>query len=235
MIFERRAYTAEPGLVPEFDAANVERGFDFVAPMMQRLVGYFSTRTGPLDQIVHFYRYDDLGDWNTRLRGMYGVPELTPYFVRARKLLRRQESAFFDLLPVEELNPLWAGGRDWLPGKSDTLAPLGEGIVVEERSFQLRPGGVPGFVDACSAHGIAALAPLADRTIGAVVSATGPLHLVKLWWWFASEDERAARHAEVSTSAEWAAFVSALAPLNAEQSTLLLQPRPVPEMSPLFG
>ncbi len=235
MIFERRAYSAIPGKVPDFYAANVERGFDLVGPMMQRLVGYFATRTGPVDQVVHFYRYDDLDDWNTRLRGMYAVPEMTPYFTTARKLLLRQENAFFDPLPVEALNPLWAGGNDWLPGKGGTLAPLDRDIVIEERSFQLRPGGIPAFVEACNAHGAAALAPLADRMIGSFVAATGPLHLIRCWWWFSSEAERVDRQAPVFGSAGWAAFIDVIGPLVQEQTSLLLQPSPVPEMSPLFG
>lgn len=235
MIFERRAYTMEPGHVPAFDQAQIDRGFDLVKPYMDRLVGYFSTRTGTSDQIVHFYRYDSLDDWNTRLRGMYAVPELTPYFVNTRKIVRRQVNGFFDPLPVDALNPMWAGGSDWLPGSGTTLAPLTDEIVVEERSFQLRPGGVPAFVEACNAHGIAALAPLADRTIGAFVSATGPLHLVTLWWWFETEAERAENLAAVEALSEWGEFVAAIAPSLIEQSSLLLQPRPVPEMSPLFG
>ena len=46
MIFERRAYTIEPGHVPAFDQAQIDRGFDLVKSYMDRLVGYFSTRTG---------------------------------------------------------------------------------------------------------------------------------------------------------------------------------------------
>jgi hypothetical protein len=235
MIFERRAYTAEPGKVPDFYAANVERGFDLVDPMMQRLVGYFTTRTGPVDQVVHFYRYDDLDDWNSRLRGMYGVPELTPYFTKARKILYKQENAFFDLLPVEALNPMWAGENDWLPRDGGKLAPLDDDIVIEERSFQLRPGGIPAFVEACNAHGAAALAPLADRLIGSFVAATGPQHLIRFWWWFGSEEERVASLSPVFGSRSWSAFIDAIAPLVQEQTSLLLQPSPVPEMSPLFG
>ncbi len=235
MIFERRAYTAKSGRLSNFYAANVERGFDLVDPMMKRLVGYFTTRTGPVDQVVHFYRYDDLGDWNTRLRGMYGVPELKPYFTEARSLLCRQESAFLDLLPVEALNPLWGEENDWLPGKNGALAPLDGNLVIEERSFQLRPGGVPAFVEACNAHGAAALAPIADRTIGSFVAVTGQLHLIRVWWWFASEDERTARQAAVFGSVGWSAFIAAISPLVQEQTSVLMMPSPVPEMSPLFS
>lgn len=235
MIFERRAYTLEPGHVPAFDRAQLDRGFAPVKSYMDRLVGYFSTRSGPVDQVVHFYRYDSLDDWNTRLRGLYAVPELTPYFVNTRKIVRSQVNGFYEPLPVDALNPLWGGDADWLPESGTRIGPLTEDIVVEERSFQLRPGGVPAFVEACNAHGSAALAPLADRTIGAFVSAVGQLHHVMLWRWFADAAERDARLASVEAGDDWQAFLRAIAPMLTGQSTLLMQPRPVPEMSPLFG
>ena len=178
MIFERRAYTMNPGRVPAFDRAQVDRGFDLVRPFMERLVGYFSTRAGTADQIVH--RYDDLEDWNARLRGLYGVPELTPYFVNTRKMVRRQVNGFFEPLPFAALNPLWGEDRDWLPGIGKPLAPLDGAVVVEERSFRLRPGGVPAFVDALqvrhAAHGGSRHRRL--RVHGRLAASSGSLALV---------------------------------------------------------
>lgn len=235
MIFERRAYTMEPGHVPAFDQAQIDRGFDPVKSYMDRLVGYFSTRTGTADQVVHFYRYDSFDDWNTRLRGLYAVPELTPYFVNTRKIVRRQVNGFSELLPVDALNPMWGGGNDWLPETGNKLTALSGDAVVEERSFQLRPGGIPAFVEACNASGIAALSGMNDRAMGAFMSMTGPLHNVTLWWWFENVAEREARLADLAANADWQAFISAIAPLLSDQSSLLLTPRPVPEMSPLFA
>tara|TARA_R110000868_G_scaffold43803_1_gene146933 strand:- start:351 stop:1058 length:708 start_codon:yes stop_codon:yes gene_type:complete len=235
MIFERRAYTMEPGHVPAFDKAQTDRGFDLVKSYMDRLVGYFSTRSGPADQVVHLYRYDSFEDWNTRLRGLYAVPELTPYFVNTRKIVRRQVTGFLEPLPVDALNPLWGAGRDWLPESGAKLAALDGDTVVEERSFQLRPGGIPAFVEACKATGIAALPGMAARTIGAFVPMTGALHNVTLWWWFDSPAARDAWQADLAGNADWQAFIAAIAPLLTGQSSLLLTPRPVPEMSPLFS
>jgi hypothetical protein len=235
MIFERRAYTLDPGHVPAFDKAQVDRGFEIAKPYMDRLVGYFSTATGPVDQVVHVYRYDTLEDWNQRLRGMYKVPEMLPYFTSVRKFVRHQVNAFYDLLPVPELNPLWGEGRDWLPGGGATLARRTDGTLIEERAFQMRPGGVPAFVEACKAHGIKALRAMDGRTVGAFVTAIGVQHHVLLWWWFENAAEREARTAELAASPDWQAFVAATAPVVVGQDTLLLRPRPVPEMSPLFS
>ena len=235
MIFERRAYTMEPGHVEAFDQAQLDRGFDLVKPYMERLVGYFSTRTGPADQVVHLYRYDGLDDWNTRLRGLYSVPELSPYFVNTRKIVRHQVNGFYELLPLGFLNPLWGGGNDWLPEMGKTLAPLTSRVVIEERSFQLKPGGIPSFVDLCKTFGESALTCMEGRIIGAFMSMIGPLHNVALWWWFEDVSEREARHDVLRKSAEWQEFTAAISPVVIEQSSIIMVPRPVPEMSPLFA
>ena len=235
MIFERRAYTLEPGHVPAFDKAQIDRGFEVAKPYMDRLIGYFSTATGPVDQIVHLYRYDSLDDWNNRLRGMYNVPEMTPYFVNVRKFVRRQVNGFYEPLPVDALNPLWGGGHDWLPGNGAKLGPRGDETLVEERAFQLRPGGGPAFVEACAAHGEKALTRvMGDHMVGAVIAMIGPLHNVLMWWWFQSPVDREARVAELTANRDWNDFLTKVAPVMTDQSTLLLKPRPVPEMSPLF-
>jgi hypothetical protein len=225
----------EPGHVSAFDQAQIDRGFGLVKSYMDRLVGYFSTRTGTADQVVHFYRYDSFDDWNTRLRGLYAVPELSSYFVNTRKIVRHQVNGFAELLPVEALNPLWSGGNDWLPEYGTKLAKLDDHRVVEERAFQLRPGGIPAFVEACNTHGVRALEVMERRTIGAFMSMTGPLHNITLWWWFENSAERDERVAELTSGANWNAFISAITPLLVDQSSLLLTPRPVPEMSPLFS
>ena len=235
MIFERRAYTMEPGHVPAFDQAQIDRGFDLVKSYMDRLVGYFSTRTGATDQVVHFYRYDDFNDWSTRLRGLYAVPELTPYFVNTRKIVRRQVNGFSELLPVDALNPLWAGDNDWLPETGAKLSGLSSDRVIEERAFQLRPGGISAFVEACNSHGVKALSIMDGRSIGAFMSMTGPLHNITLWWWFEDAAEREARVDALTENADWQAFISAITPLLVDQSSLLMMPRPIAEMSPLFG
>ena len=234
MLFERRAYTMEPGHVAAFDQAQIDRGFGPVKSYMDRLVGYFSTHTGTVDQVIHLYRYDNFEDWNTRLRGLYAVPELTPYFVNTRKIVRRQVNGFFELLPVASLNPMWAGGHDWRPETGAKLTSLTSELVIEERSFQLRPGGIPVFIEACNAHGMKALEVMGGRTLGAFMSMTGPLHNIKLWWWFENLADRAARVDELTVNGDWHAFLLEITPLLVEQSSLLMMPRPIPEMSPLF-
>lgn len=188
---------------------------------MERLAGCFSTCAGPADQ----HRCDDLDDWNARLRDLYGVPELAPYFVNTRKMVRRQVNGFCELLPFAELNPLWGEDRDWLPCTGERLPPLDGAVVVEERSFQLRPGGVPAFVDACRLG----MPIMEDRAIGAFL--VGSLHQVVVWRRFRNEAERAERYA----AAGWRQFLESVVPVVSDRATPLMTPRPIPQLSPLFS
>jgi hypothetical protein len=67
------------------------------------------------------------------------------------------------------------------------------------------------------------------------MSMTGPLHNITLWWWFENTAEREARVATLDALADWQAFIAAITPLLVDQSSLLMTPRPIPEMSPLFA
>lgn len=65
MIYEIRTYTCQPGTVPE-----VEKRFEEALPDRQQispLVAFFHTEMGPLNQILHIWAYEDLGE-RTRLR-----------------------------------------------------------------------------------------------------------------------------------------------------------------------
>ena len=135
MIFERRRYTARAGMHDEFIRLQQARGFDgAIAAIMARLIGYFTTVSGASEQFVHLYRYDDFDDWVTRLHGLYGVAELEPYFRAVRPILIRQQTEFFLPAPIDELNPLWSAGEDWLPGAGGRKWDLREtpDLMVEE-------------------------------------------------------------------------------------------------------
>ena len=62
MIVDVRTYT----LVPRKLAKYVELFETHALPVMQRhgleLMGYYTSHVGPLDQVVHLWRYDSLAD-----------------------------------------------------------------------------------------------------------------------------------------------------------------------------
>jgi hypothetical protein len=100
MLIERRCYTLKAGGLGAFWRAQDDRGYESVRPILDRLIGYFSAVSGPVDQVVHLYRYDSFEDWQTRLHGLYAVSSLEPYFKTVRALMSTQENAFLKPAPL---------------------------------------------------------------------------------------------------------------------------------------
>ena len=81
----------------------------------RRLRRTTSAESGATDQIVSLYRYDDFADWETRLMGLYGKPELLPYFKAVRPLIVTQKSSFLRPSPLDGLTPYWGTDTNWRP------------------------------------------------------------------------------------------------------------------------
>ena len=112
MLIEKRVYTLRPGLTDAFMKAQVDRGWEPVHPILDKLIGYFSSAGGPRDEITHLYRFDSYDDWVKRLHGLYTVPGLAPYFAAVRPLMLAQVNEFIAPAPFAALTPLWGNGKD---------------------------------------------------------------------------------------------------------------------------
>ncbi len=238
MIFERRRYTARAGKLDEFIRLQHVRGFDgAVGAIMARLIGYFTTVSGTTGQVVHLYRYDDFADWTARLHGLYGVAELEPYFLAVRPILSRQETEFFAGAPIDELNPLWSGAEDWLPGAGGPKWSLRDSpdLIVEETTVALVPGGLARYWAAMAEHGLAATSALRHDTLATWHALTGRQHVVVSYTVFESMAERDARHAATRANDALATFDDAVGDAIVERRTAFLRPVRVAEMSPLFA
>ncbi len=237
MIFERRRYTPQPGKLADFMALQHARGFDGPsAGFLSRLIGYFITATGPADQVVHLYRYDDHADWIDKLHGLYGIAEMESYFTGARAALAEQETDFFQPAPIAALNPLWSEGNDWLPGSGNARWDLADqpDLVVEETEIALRPGGLALYWEAMKESGLEATAPLRAQTMATWFAMTGRLHRVLGYRVFASPADRDARHAEAAAAKAMAAFDAATRAAVVSRVSTLMRPAPIAQMSPLF-
>ena len=66
MIVEERIYTLQSRKVPDFLKCYEAEGMEVQLSILGRMVGYYSTEVGPLNQIVHMWAYDDLADRTQR-------------------------------------------------------------------------------------------------------------------------------------------------------------------------
>lgn len=67
MIIEQRTYTVHPGKVPEYLALYEKEGLSVQTRHLPKMLGYFYTEIGDLNQIIHMWGYETL-DHRTECR-----------------------------------------------------------------------------------------------------------------------------------------------------------------------
>jgi hypothetical protein len=236
MLFEQRKYTLTSESADRFWALQHERGFELVRPIMERLVGYFSTRIDSQDVIVHLWRFDSFEDWRQRLHGLYDVDALLPYFKKVRAILSAQENKFLTFAPLQALNPVWSPSSDWLPGQAPfKLGPLNSDVCVDMEVLQLHPGSLPRYWEAWRAINSDVLQIVQQRLIGCFHTLVGSLHEVTVLRWHPDQQAMENWQSRLDCSPDWAFFQGEIAPLVSHACHHLLRPGPHPQLSPLFG
>lgn len=235
MLIEHRAYTLRPGNLDRFYALQRERGFELVRPIMERLIGYFTVQGGPIDQVVHLYRFDSYDDWTRRLHGLYGVTALEPYFKNVRPLMLAQENKFLAPAPIVALTPLWGNGNDWLPGAKVWLdAAATPEMLIEETTLVMVPGSLPAYWSTYRELLAAAEPSATQHLVGAFFTLVGRQHQVVHYRAYPSLAACRAHRQTLADHASWRAFMSSVAAMTVSNDAKLLAPAPIAEMSPLF-
>lgn len=72
---EIREYQLVIGAVGEYLSAYRERGYAIQRKYLGEPVGWYTTEIGPLNQIVHLWRYESLKDRSTRRGQLFADPD----------------------------------------------------------------------------------------------------------------------------------------------------------------
>ncbi len=234
MIFERRSYTPRPGRLQDFIDAQYRTGFR-PSPISDHKVTYTTSLTGPVEQVVHFWAYPDLGVWQETYAGMYANPRVQEYLRRVRPGLAEQAYSFFAPSPVAELTPHFRDD-EWWTLADGPIARLQDspGMVIEMRTVSVHPGSLPAYWDATSEHSIAAPATLGGHLIGFFQSAAGVQYEALQLTWYADTNQLVEGVRARAADPTWQAFEQAISPLVGRQESQWLVPWPIPQMAPLF-
>jgi len=79
MIVEMRTYTTNPGKARDWLEYYEKNGLPVQKRVLGRLVGFFTTELGPLNQIVHLWAYESLADREQRRGALMKEPEWQAY------------------------------------------------------------------------------------------------------------------------------------------------------------
>lgn len=72
MIYDLRTYTLLPGKTKEYLAIYEREALPVQLEHLGRLIGYFTSEVGPLNQAIHIWAYEDAADRDARRGRMWG-------------------------------------------------------------------------------------------------------------------------------------------------------------------
>ena len=92
MIVEERIYTLHPGKVAEMVRLYGEEGLALQERYLDKFIGYFTTETGNLNQVVFMWGFESLDDRAARRERMAQDPAWQRYLAKVTPLLLSQEN-----------------------------------------------------------------------------------------------------------------------------------------------
>ncbi len=117
MLIELRTYTTHPGKLREYLALYQSEGLAIQQRILGRLVGYYSSEIGELNQAIHLWAYEDLKERSERRAALLADDGFKAYVQKMMPLLVRQESRI--LSPAAFFTPTWQA----VPGSSEITKP----------------------------------------------------------------------------------------------------------------
>ena len=105
MIVEQRIYTMHPGQIAHYVKAYAAEGLAIQKPILGRLVGYYTTEFGPLNQVIHMWAYDSFEERAARRKTLFENQAWLDYLAKVRPFIATQESKL--LMPAAFTTVRW--------------------------------------------------------------------------------------------------------------------------------
>ncbi|RWR27717.1 NIPSNAP family protein [Sinirhodobacter populi] len=99
MILDERSYAIHPQYVKDYLTIYEAEGMALQVSFLGDLVGWFTTDVGTVNEVVHIWRYEDLGDRERRRAAMEASPEW--------QVFRKKTSHFVQSMRSRILRPTW--------------------------------------------------------------------------------------------------------------------------------
>ncbi len=102
-IVDERTYNLVPGKLKEWMALYEKEGLPVQSRILGRLVGFFVTDVGELNQIVHWWAYDRYAERERRRAEMAGNAQWQVYLAKALPFIQKMENRILTPLPFSPL------------------------------------------------------------------------------------------------------------------------------------
>lgn len=110
MLVEQRTYTTHPGRLRDYLALYEARALAIQLRILGRMVGYYHSEIGELNQAVHLWAYRSLDERAERRAALLADEGFQAYVREMLPLLVRQESRI--LRPAPFFTPQWQAVPD---------------------------------------------------------------------------------------------------------------------------
>ena len=92
MIYEMRIYTVKVGKMNQYIKHFEKIGLPIISKY-SKLIGYWYTETGVLNQVIHIWEYENFNERIEKRKALYGDSEWLENFIpTALQMLEKQES-----------------------------------------------------------------------------------------------------------------------------------------------
>jgi hypothetical protein len=103
VIVDERTYTLYPGKVAELFKLYEAEGLSVQTRILGRLIGFFQTEIGALNQIVHLWGYDSFEERQRRRAELFQDKQWLSYVEKARPLLVKMENRILTPAPFSPI------------------------------------------------------------------------------------------------------------------------------------
>lgn len=97
-------------------------------------------------------------------------------------------------------------------------------MIIEQRTYELKPGSLHEFLKAYEAEGLAIQSEALGKLVGYFVSEVGDLNRIVQLWGFDSFEDRIQRRFALSSDPQWRAFLGKVVSMVASQRNEILMP-----------
>jgi hypothetical protein len=103
MIVEMRTYTLRPGQAGAYLKLYAAEGLATQTRILGRLLGYYSSETGDVNQVIHLWAYEDFADRQARRAALFADPDWLAYIPKVGPLILTQESKILNPAPFSPI------------------------------------------------------------------------------------------------------------------------------------
>lgn len=110
MIVEMRTYVLQPGQLAAFLGHMEREGIGIERPILGRLLGFYSSEIGTLNQVIHLWGYDSFEDRQRRRQQLAASPEWAAFVPKVMPMIRDMRNQLLTPAPFAAVETLdWAG------------------------------------------------------------------------------------------------------------------------------